>query len=154
MFLGEFTHTLDDKNRITVPVKFRTFLSEGQDREGFFMIVSPNPEERSLRMYTMSAWRRVSEQLRKDADGSEDPARTLRFFAARGEFSPMDSQSRLVIPQKLLDFAGLSKEVVLVGNFEWIEVWNIEDYHEEAEKLSQAPVDRKRALWPAEKKNL
>jgi MraZ protein len=150
MFLGEFAHTLDDKNRVVIPAKFRTFLTEPQDREGFFVIVSPNPEERCLRLFTMTAWKKVSEQLRKEAGKSEDPAGTLRFFASRGEFVPTDSQSRLVLPQKLLEYAGLKRDVVLVGNFEWIEIWNVHEYSAEAERLKSSPVDRKRALWPEE----
>lgn len=150
MFLGEFGHTLDEKNRLVIPAKFRTFITDAQDKEGFFVIVSPNPEERCLRLYTMSEWRKVTEGLRKEAGRSEDPARTLRFFASRGEFVPVDSQSRLVIPQKLLDFAGLKRDVVLVGNFQWIEVWNVEEYSAETQRLQGTPVDRKRALWPAE----
>lgn len=148
MFLGEFTHAIDDKNRVVIPAKFRTFITDAQDREGFFIIVSPNPEERCLRLFTMSGWRKVSERLRDEAGKSEDPASTMRFFASRGEFCPMDSQSRLLIPQKLLDYAGLKREVIMIGNFDWIEIWNEDEYKSETERLKGAPVDRKRALWP------
>ncbi|MBI2900651.1 MAG: cell division/cell wall cluster transcriptional repressor MraZ [Planctomycetes bacterium] len=147
MFLGEFTHTLDEKNRIVIPASFRIFITDPQDREGFFVIVSPNPEERCLRLYTMSQWKRVSDRLREQAGKLEDPSAVLRFFATRGQFAPVDSQSRMVVPQKLLDHAGLRREVVLVGMMQWIEVWNVEEYREETQRLKSAPVDVKKALW-------
>jgi DNA-binding transcriptional regulator/RsmH inhibitor MraZ len=49
-----------------------------------------------------------------------------------------------------LEYAGLKRDVVLVGNFEWIEIWNVHEYSAEAERLKSSPVDRKRALWPEE----
>jgi len=150
MFLGEFSHALDEKNRVVIPAKFRAFITDPQDREGFFVIVSPNPEERCLRLYTMGEWRKAVEELRKAADKSEDPARVLRFIASRGEFAPVDSQSRLVLPQKLLDYGGIKRNVVLVGMTYWIEIWNEGEYQAETQRLQSVPIDRRRALWPTQ----
>lgn len=148
MFLGEFAHTIDEKNRVVIPSKFRDRLKDATDREGFFVIASPNPEEHCLRLYTVSGWTRVVEWLREQAGKAEEPARLLRYFAGRGEFAPLDSQGRFVLPQKLLDLAGLQRDVVMVGNFDWIELWNVDEYKSEAEHLSRSPVDPKKALWP------
>lgn len=135
MFLGEFSHALDEKNRVVIPAKFRTFITDPQDREGFFILVNPNKEVRCLRLYTMSRWKKVMESIKAEAAKSQDSAAVLRYFAARGEFAPMDSQSRIVIPPKLLEQAGLKKDLVLVGIGDWIEIWNVEEY---AAAMSQA----------------
>lgn len=148
MFAGEFRHTIDEKNRLVIPAKFRAFLNEPEDRKGFFLMASPVPGEHCLRLYTMSGWKKVVDNLRRQADRAKDPAKFLRFFASRGEFATLDGQSRLVIPQKLLDYAGLQRDVILVGNYDWIEVWNVEEYQAATESLDEEIPDRSRALWP------
>ena len=151
MFVGEFRHTIDAKNRMVIPAKFRAFITDAEDKKGFFVMASPVTTEHCLRMYTMAGWQKLVETLRGKADEAKDPARYLRFFASRGEFAAIDAQSRLVIPQKLMDYAGLQKEVLMVGNFDWVEVWNLEDYRAATESLDEEIQDRSRAIWPKPK---
>ena len=73
----------------------------------------------------------------------------MRYFASRGEFVPVDAQSRLVVPQKLMDYAGLKKDVLMVGNVDWIEVWNVGEYRAATESLDEEIGDRSRAMWPS-----
>ncbi len=148
MFLGEFPHTIDAKNRLVIPAKFRAFISSEEDRKGFFIMASPVPGEHCLRLYTMSGWNAVARKLKLEADKAKDPAKYMRYFASRGEFSAMDKQYRLVVPQKLMDYAGLRREVLLVGTVDWIEVWNIDEYRAATESLDEEIGDRGRALWP------
>jgi MraZ protein len=142
MFVGEFQHTIDAKNRIVIPAKFRAFLTDPEDRRGFFIVSSPVAGERCIYLYSMSGWKEVVRKLRSDADKAKDPARYLRFFATRGEFGPVDGQSRLVIPQKLMDYA------LMVGNFNRIEVWNEGEYRAATESLDEEIPDRSRSMWP------
>jgi MraZ protein len=148
MFVGEFRHTIDAKNRMVIPAKFRAFITDVEDKKGFFVMASPVTSEHCLRMYTRLGWERLSQNLRREADKSKDPARYLRFFGSRSEFAAIDKQSRLVIPQKLMDYAGLKKEVLMVGNYDWIEVWNVEEYRAATESLDEEIPDRSRAIWP------
>lgn len=148
MFLGEFPLTIDAKNRLVIPAKFRAFIDSIEDRKGFFIMASPVPGEHCLRLYTMKGWMTVSRKLREDADKSKDPARYIRFFASRGEFGALDKQSRMVLPQKLMDYAGLQKDVLMVGMVDWIEVWNSGEYRAATESLDEEIGDRSRALWP------
>ena len=147
MFLGEFEHTIDEKNRVVIPSKFRDRLKDPGDREGFYIIANPNVEEHCLRLYTASGWAKVVDWLREQAQQSEQPDRLLRYYASRGEFAPLDSQGRVGIPQKIQDLVGLSKEVIMVGMLDWIELWNVSEYKSEAEHL-KPPGDPKSALWP------
>ena len=147
MFLGEFEHTIDDKNRVVIPSKFRDRLKDPGDREGFYVIANPNVEVHCLRLYTATGWAEVVEGLREQARQSDQPDRLFRWYASRGELVPLDSQGRVVIPQKIMDLVGLSKNVIMVGNFDWIELWNVDEYKSESEHL-KPPVDPKSALWP------
>ena len=148
MFVGEFRHTIDAKNRMVIPAKFRTFITDAEDRKGFFVMASPVTSEHCLRLYTMAGWVKLAATLRLKADEAKDPARYMRFFASRGEFAGIDAQSRVVIPQKLMDYAGLKKEILMVGNYDWIEVWNVEEYRAATESLDEEIQDRGRAIWP------
>ena len=148
MFLGEFTHAIDEKNRLVLPAKFRAFINDLEDKKGFFIVASPVLGEHCLRLYTKSGWKPVENKLRQEASKSKDPARYMRYFASRGEFVPVDAQSRLVVPQKLMDYAGLKKDVLMVGNVDWIEVWNVGEYRAATESLDEEIGDRNRAMWP------
>jgi MraZ protein len=148
MFLGEFPLTIDSKNRLVIPAKFRAFIEDPEDRKGFFIMASPVTGEHCLRLYTMKGWSKVALKLREDADKSKDPARYVRFFASRGEFGALDKQNRMVIPQKLMDYAGLQKDVLMVGMVDWVEVWNVDEYRAATESLDEEIGDRNRALWP------
>jgi MraZ protein len=149
VFLGEFTHAIDEKNRLVLPAKVRAFINDLEDKKGFFIVASPVSGEHCLRLYTKSGWKPVEQKLRQEADKSKDPARYMRYFASRGEFVPVDSQSRLVVPQKLMDYAGLKKDVLMVGNVDWIEVWNVGEYRAATESLDEEIGDRSRAMWPS-----
>ena len=148
MFLGDFPHTIDAKNRLVIPAKFRAFITNLEDSKGFFIMASPVTGEHCLRLYTLSGWALVAKKLRSEADKSKDPARYVRFFASRGEFCALDKQHRLVVPQKLMDYAGLRREILMVGMVDWIEVWNVDEYRAATESLDEEIGDRNRALWP------
>ena len=148
MFVGEFQHAIDEKNRLVLPAKFRAFINDLEDKKGFFIVASPIPGEHCLRLYTMSGWKQVAAKLREEANKAKDPARYMRFFASRGEFGALDSQHRIVVPQKLMDYAGLKKDVLMVGNVDWIEVWNVGEYRAATESLDEEIGDRNRAMWP------
>ena len=148
MFLGEFSHAIDEKNRLVLPAKFRAFITDPEDKKGLFVVASPVSGEHCLRLYTRTGWKDVEAKLRQEANKAKDPARYMRYFASRGEFAQMDAQSRLVVPQKLMDYAGLKKDVLMVGNFEWIEVWNVGEYRAATESLDEEISDRNRAMWP------
>ncbi len=149
MFVGEFPHTVDSKNRLVIPSKFRAFITDPEDRKGFFIIASPVTGENCLRLYTMKEWSVLTLNWQREADKVKDPARFMRFFASRGEFAQLDTQSRIVVPQKLIDYVGLKKEVLMVGNVKWIEVWNVEDYRAGTESLDEEISDRNRVMWPS-----
>ena len=124
MFLGEQGLTLDDKGRLVLPAKFRTFVTDPEDLKGFFIVADPRRIDRCLRLYTRAGYAAQYAQVKAAAGKAEDPLQFLRIYASYSEFAPMDSQSRFVVPQKLVDHAGLGREVVMVGMNEWLEIWD------------------------------
>lgn len=113
MFLGEYTHTLDDKGRLTLPAKFREQLEKAYvTSEVDRCLALWPPDEFATRA------RELREQAKRDA-ASHD--RAAYFFAGAQEVTP-DKQGRIAIPPSLRDFAGLSGPVVVTGFFDHVEI--------------------------------
>lgn len=113
MFLGEYTHTLDEKGRLTLPAKFRdelaiAYLTSEVDR---CLALWP-PEQFAQRA------REVREQARRDAASND---RAAYFFAGAQEVSP-DKAGRISIPPPLRNFAGLKGSVVLTGFMDHLQI--------------------------------
>ena len=148
MFAGEFKHAIDSKNRLVVPNKFRLFITEEQDKKGFFVVAGLS-QDRCLRLYTPTEWAKVIDKVRREANKRKDPSQYIRYVASRGEFAPIDGQHRFVVTQKQLNYAGIKKEVLMVGTVDWIEVWLESDYYAATESLGEEEMgDLGRTLWP------
>ena len=122
MFLGEFTHTLDDKGRLTIPSKFRGDLATG--------LVVTRGMDPCLVIYPMRAWEALTERV-SGLPMTDRNARDFRrlVFADATDTIP-DGQGRVNIPQSLRDFAGLDGQVVVAGCDAYIEVWNMDSWYE------------------------
>ena len=134
-------------SRLVIPAKFRTFITDDGDKQGFYILASPITSEHCLRLYTITGWASVTRQLKRNADAAKDPSRYLRFFMSRAEFAKIDAQGRIIVPQKLMEYAGLKGDVLLVGNVDWIEVWNQGEYRAATESLDEEIGDRVKSLW-------
>jgi len=148
MFCGEYEHVLDEKNRLIIPAKFRAFIAE-EERQGFFLLRSPVRTERCLRMYTPAGWRRQADAIRLEAEKRANPVEFYRLIAGLSEFVPADTQSRVVLPQKFLADLELGREVLMLGVFHWIEVWDPKVYRSSREAAAENfPGDLIRSLMP------
>ena len=116
MFMGEYGHTIDAKGRIIVPAKFRESLGDN------FIITKGL--DNCLFVYTNEEWQRFEEKL-KTLPLTNKNARTFtRFFLAGAASVEVDKQGRILLPSVLREFAGLEKDVVLVGVASRIEIWS------------------------------
>jgi MraZ protein len=118
MFLGEYTHTIDDKGRVTIPARYRGELAAG-------LVVTRGFDE-NLMVFPISEWQAMAERIaaRPLSDESVRAFRR-RVFAGAADLEP-DRQGRIVLPQYLRDFAGIDGEVVIAGMFNYIELWSAE----------------------------
>ena len=115
--MGEYDHTLDPKGRMIVPSKFREELGER-----FILTMGLDG---CLFAYPQTEWERFVEGLRK-LPGTKEARQLQRHFMARAAEADVDKQGRFLIPAKLRELAGLTKDVVLVGAISKVEIWSKE----------------------------
>jgi transcriptional regulator MraZ len=127
-FAGEFRHSLDEKNRVTIPSRWRR--DEGED-----FIILPEPQHQYLAVMSAEEFARVSAQAEADRSISARDRRAFsRQLHARAEHGASDRQGRLVLPEDLCKLVGLKGEVALVGGRGRFEIWNLQKWkraHEE-----------------------
>ena len=119
--IGKFTAKLDDKNRLFVPAKLRMELTGN-----FFITLGVNCGHRCLTVYTAEDWQRLSENYNQLPISQKGAATSLIFMNAT-ECEP-DKQFRFTLTQNLLDFAGIKKEVMIVGRAGQAEIWDTEEF--------------------------
>ena len=116
-FRGTFEYTLDAKNRLTVPAKFRSELAGG--------VVLAKGVERCVAVWTPAGYDAYTrEALSGLHPASPDARRLQRFFSANAFDTEIDGAGRVGIPAQLLEHGGLGKEVVVAGAGGWLEVWD------------------------------
>ena len=116
MLLGEFEHTLDEKNRLTLPAKFREAFADG--------VVVTRGMDGCLYAYARGDFDQLADRVRAlDPLGRESRLMQRHFFSAATDAEP-DKQGRIMIPAALLESAGLRREVVVAGVYDHLEIWD------------------------------
>jgi MraZ protein len=117
MFFGEYEHTIDDKNRLTLPAKFRDALVGG--------VVLTRGLDECLDVYARGAWDRLVAERLAPLDPFSKEARELkRFFFAAASDAELDKQGRVLVPAALTKHARLGREVVVAGVHDHLEIWD------------------------------
>ena len=116
MFIGEYTHSIDDKGRVAIPAKFRQRLGD--------VAIVTRGLDRCLFVFTKADWTSVAEKI-KALPFPQANARAFQrlMLAAAAEVEP-DGQGRVVIPETLRAYAGLGKAAVIAGLYNRIEIWD------------------------------
>jgi MraZ protein len=116
MFLGEYEHTIDDKNRLTLPARFREALAGGA--------VLTRGLDACLDVYARTDWDRLVDARLAGLDPFSRKARELKrfFFSGAADAQP-DKQGRVLVPPALLEHAKLGREVVVAGVHDHLEIW-------------------------------
>lgn len=129
MFIGEYRHSLDKKRRMALPVKFRKELGK--------KLVITKGFEKCLVVYPLGEWKRVVKRL-EELPSSKSSARSLaRIFLSGAVEVELDSLGRALIPEYLVEYAGLKKEVVVIGLGNRIELWSPERWEEYRKQTEQ-----------------
>ena len=116
MFMGEYHHNIDDKGRIVIPGKFRV---DGIDR-----LVITRGLEQCLYLYTIEEWEKVVSKLDKLPFTKKDARIFMRSFFAGATASEFDRNGRINITSALVSYAGLTKECVIIGVNDRMEIWD------------------------------
>lgn len=142
MFIGEYDHALDSKNRIIVPSKFREELGN--------KFILTKGLDGCLYAYPLGEWEILEQKLKKLPLTSKNARAFVRFFFSGANEIDMDKQGRSLIPQNLLEYAEIKKEIVSIGVSNRLEIWSKEkweeynnsniDFDEIAEQMSELGI--------------
>ena len=121
MFIGEHTHTIDSKGRLSVPAKFRRQLENG--------IVLTRGLDSCLWLYTPDEWSKLATALAALPLSNKQSRAFSRLMLAGAWDAEVDTQGRVMIPEYLRDYASLKKHVTVAGLYNRVEIWDEDAWH-------------------------
>jgi transcriptional regulator MraZ len=134
MLLGEYEHTLDDKNRITLPAKFRAAFAAG--------VVVTRGMDGCLYAYRQDDWDKLVESRLAGLDPlSKEGRRMQRFFFSGAAEAELDRQGRVMIPAALIEHARLGRNVVVAGVRDHLELWDGGAWRREMKEVEGSAED-------------
>ena len=116
MYTGEYNHTVDSKGRLILPSKLRDALGDE--------FVVPKGIDGCLFVYDKAEWSEFEEKLTALSITNRESRKALRFFLSGAVTAEVDKQGRFLIPTNLREYAGLEKDVVLIGCGRNVEIWD------------------------------
>jgi MraZ protein len=117
---GTFTRSLDEKQRLAVPKRLCEDFNE-TDLKNFY--VAPGTDK-SLVLYSQPGFERLARKIAKQSSNRAEVRNYKRLFYSRAERVELDAQGRIRIPERLVEFAGLTRDIVLVGVHDHAEIWD------------------------------
>jgi MraZ protein len=137
LFRGLYTYSVDAKGRVSIPARLRKhFNPDAKDT-----VVMTQGTSKCINVYPFDQWQVIENRLLKLNPFIPEHARFIRTISQYATEDVLDSQSRILIPQSLLTYAGIEKEVVILGVLEKIELWNPDTYKEYME-ASDEPYEQ------------
>ena len=134
-FTGEYINLVDQKNRLSIPAKFRNALDSDNDKT---FVLSKGFDE-CLLLYPLNEWKIVEEQLSSLSSIKNKNRNFIRKITRHANYVKYDSQGRIAIPELLLEYANIDKEVIVIGVVKKIELWNkttLDNYEKQKQFLS------------------
>jgi transcriptional regulator MraZ len=128
LFFGTHTPRLDDKGRLILPAKFRDELLEG--------LVITRGQDRCLYVWPQAEFAALTEQMRRAPVTNKRARDFMRMLFAGASDEKPDKQGRITIPPMLREYAGLTRECVVIGAMNRVEIWDSQlwtDYSDEQE---------------------
>lgn len=134
MFLGQYTHNIDDKGRLTIPARFRGELAAG--------LVVTCGFDRNLMVFPMSEWEKLAEKISAQPLSNESVREfRRRVFSQAVDLEP-DRQGRILLPQNLRNFAGIDGEAVIAGMYDYVEIWSTSAWDAVRENIDNSDTQR------------
>ena len=118
--LGEYEHTLDEKGRLTLPSRLRSYFEGG--------IVITKGIDRCLFAFPPEEWAAFKANIKANADLSARGRQLSRMFFSMAFEATLDRQGRVLIPTKLAQYAGLQRDVTITGVDDRLEIWATEEW--------------------------
>ena len=121
MFMGEYHHSIDDKNRLIIPSSLRQQTKDNKDE-----FVITRGLEQSLFLYPTLEWESLGERLKNLSTTKSNSRAFVRLLFSGAHPVQPDTQGRITLPQGLKDFAQIEEKIVIIGAFNKIEIWSEE----------------------------
>ena len=137
MLIGEYNHTLDEKNRMSLPIKFRKEMGKS-------VVIAPGLDN-CLSIFTSKEWQKISSKLSSSSMIASDNRSFSRFMFGQAVMTDVDANGRILIPENLKNRSSLSTKVVVIGVQNRAEIWNEKawnDYKANVEKTADALADK------------
>lgn len=122
--MGEYECRLDPKNRLRLPSELLRMIGE---REGLSFVINRG-FERCLTLYPHTVWEQISKEVNELSQFDPDSREMSRLFLRGATPLEMDSADRILLPKRLQEWAGIEKDVVLVGIINRVEIWGKDQY--------------------------
>ncbi|HLD21264.1 MAG TPA: division/cell wall cluster transcriptional repressor MraZ [Patescibacteria group bacterium] len=116
MFIGEYQHTIDEKGRLAIPVKFRNELQKGA--------VVTRGLDHCLFLYTATSWNELASKLMKLPISQSKTRAFARLMLAGAMDVTIDRQGRIIVPEYLREYSSVNKKVVIAGLYDRLEIWD------------------------------
>lgn len=129
MLIGEYTHTVDPKKRLSLPAKFRKELGR--------RVVLTKGLDNCIFVYPTTAWKDISDKLGTLSMGQSGSRAFNRFMLSGAIEADIDTAGRVLIPDFLKDFAGIKNRVVLAGVHNRVEIWNEKNWIEYKRRIEK-----------------
>lgn len=127
MFLGTYYHTIEEKGRVSLPHKFRQTSDEWIITKGL---------DGGLFLFQAEVFQAELEKLNSKALTKKSHRDLVRYMANEASEVKVDSTGRILIPDFLRAAAQLVKNVVIIGSYQRIEIWNVEKYHQYLDEVN------------------
>ncbi len=128
MLIGQYSHTIDDKKRISLPKTWKSNFGK--------KVVMTRGLDTCVFVYTTKEWEKIAEKLAQTSMGSRDARDLNRFFLSGAVEIEIDSAGRVLLPDYLKDFAKLEKEVIFAGLYNRAEIWNEKEWEKKQKEVS------------------
>ncbi len=123
-FLGSYTHTVDHKGRVNVPVKFRKHIRTDEDDT----LIITRGLDGCLFVYPIDEWEQIDTRLRELPVTRQNTRIFIRMLSSEAVAVSMDKQGRMALPRQLIERAGIESEVLIVGTLDHFEIWSPGEY--------------------------
>lgn len=129
MLIGQFTHKIDDKNRLSLPARFRKEIGK--------QVVITHGLDNCLFVYSTKEWKQFSEKLSTLSMGQSDTRAFNRFLLSSAIETQIDASGRILIPDFLRNYAKIADQVVVAGVYNRIELWNEKAWNKYTEQVTK-----------------
>lgn len=140
MFLGTYEPKLDDKGRLILPAKYRDQLADG--------LVITRGQEHCLYVFKAEDFMQMQEDARKAPLSNREARNYLRVFLSGAVDQEPDRQGRISVPANLRTYAGLQRDLAVIGAGNRVEIWNLESWNSFLEEQEAAFAERDDEIIP------